>query len=258
MDFHRYNLLLMLSFVHKANKTDFHGYVHLSKYVDFISIAGSVSGGLNMMRISNVEKFFNKMIALGVPSNKLIMSLNLFAFKVDELGGGFTLNSVISAYSGVCNLSKKDNGSKWELRFDVDDSINYLKNKIGSTSQEEIAFRGPRSVANAVRIAMMHFDLGGVIVVPVNADDARGKCDIGADVFDDFKRNISPNATNLKFPILRIINDAIHLALSEPATIEDDNDSEKINHVETDATSRHLCNIYQILFMLFAILISRL
>ena len=197
MDFQRYNLLLMLSLAHKENKTNFNDYVNLSKYVDFICVTRHLSDGFSVMHISNVEKLHDKMIALGVPSNKTIMNLDLFAY---ELSNGTTFGCLISAYSGVCDLSKQDNGTKWELCFDVDSSLNYLKSKIGSSSQKDIVFKGPRSIANAVRIAMMKLHLAGVIADPINADDSQGKYDIGADVFDDFNRNISLNATTLDFP----------------------------------------------------------
>lgn len=249
-EFQRYNLLVGSMIPYKTSKTtkiELYNYAALSNCLNFIGIYGDFLepgvNGLNVLNIMNLKKMLAKMITLGVPASKLVMVLN---FEGNELFRTEKVNAVQNVpitYSEICKIYKDDGGLNWEIFYDADASLAYLKKKHKTNKMADVVFQNPRSIVNRVRLAM-RLNLVGVTIHVINSDDVYGKCHIDEDTFDDFKSSAPLSITTENRPLLRIINDAIQIALIKKPAIN------QIDDVEINAASGHMCNAYMVFVLL--------
>jgi chitinase len=132
----------------------------------------------------------------------------------------------------------KNESQEWESNWYVDAS-EALARKFVNGEAHAVTYDNARSIANKVRYAIK-MGLQGVMVWTVDTDDFRGDCDITLteDRFSDFRTapNVKltiPKYTGKNYPLLRTLNEAISLTLSEirQETKETDKDNE-IDHKE--------------------------
>lgn len=171
----------------------------MSKYLDFMNIHPNNIDGL---------------LKMGVPTAKIVM-------KLEFMGRGKLFPDQVHrtiAYNEACDLFAND--KTWVKYYDSGVKANIAK-KTNGVEISVIIYPSGRHVANEVKYAVK-FGLAGVMAYTLNADDYHGICagDSYSDTFIEFNMtsNVSQhipirNITN--FPLLRTINDAIHVTIDE-------------------------------------------
>lgn len=211
--FHELNLSLTSTHVFVENLTDSYNYTALSEHVDFMTFQrpfyGSKDEISNSLRISNLEGKIRRIIASGVTSSKILMDLYFVGYKFKKSNDLSIHRNNLLGYNEICHLISNDK-SKWEISYDTETGLAFLKIRNESDAVYEIAFENSRSMANRVLLGM-NLNLTGFEAVLVHSDDFHGECGIDQDTFDDLKPNISISANLLKrkFPLLRTIETII-------------------------------------------------
>lgn len=152
----------------------------------------------------------------GVSPSKLILDMSFMGREgVNDKNGMFQPKDWVS-YSEVCNIESNSDHVKT-----YDENMNQMFIKYIDQMGEirYVQTENTRTIANKTRFAMRN-DFGGVSAVLIDMDDSIEKCSFEADTFDDFKPvdgvylNI-PSRYYRNSPLIRTINDAIHVSLDE-------------------------------------------
>lgn len=129
----------------------------------------------------------------------------------------------------------KNESQEWESNWFVDAS-EALARKFVDGEAHAVTYDTARSIANKVRYAIK-LGLQGVMVWTIDTDDFRGDCDLALieDRFSDFRTapNVKlqiPKFTGKNYPLLRTLNEAISLTLSEIR--QEANESDKENEID--------------------------
>lgn len=117
------------------------------------------------------------------------------------------------------------------------------KEPITAGGARVVTYDSPRSIANKVRFAIKK-GLQGVMVWTIDTDDFRGDCDdyLNEDRFSDFRtaptvRLNFPKLTTKKYPLMRTLNEAITLTLSEMR--QEAGESDKDNEIDSHEGQTH-------------------
>lgn len=175
--------------------------VAMSKYFDHMQIHSS-----NMNIIDNLIK-------LGVPSQKIIVKMPLFArlqTTVVELDRDPSYSERSMTYNEMCNFLS-DRYGKWAFSYDAINNMNIAKTYSGNI-MNVIRYKGSRLIANLVKLTMEK-QLGGTMV-GIAGDDKNVKCEIEKDTYDDFTLTKAKPEIGT-FSLVNVVNDAIIAALDE-------------------------------------------
>ncbi|XP_062550169.1 probable chitinase 2 [Armigeres subalbatus] len=230
---------------------------NLSKYLDLLHIMCYDYNGswnrkigpnapLQSRDVLNVEFTIEHLLALGAPSNKIVMGLPFYGRtfvtesqrarigdESDDKGfaGPSTNENGFMGYNEICEALKA-NPDGWTVSWDAEASEAIATMPDGDKTKVVI-YDNTRSMANKVRYAVRQ-NLGGLMIWSVDTDDFNGVCDPEKKTFADFgdqdkiKLNIPPPVQE-KYKLLRTVNDAIVVAIDEL------NQENEISNVPDDA-----------------------
>lgn len=232
----------------------------LSKYLDFLHIMCYDYGGAWDKRITanaplrsnddlNVEFSIDYLIKLGAPPSKLVVGLPFYGrtFITSNEGhfddpsndygfqGNFTRENGFMGYNEICLLTTRVN-TPWKTSWSSDKNQAVVQIKNAYTNDTHVVvYDSTRSIANKVRFAVQR-NLAGSMVWSVDTDDFLGDCDEEGDTYADFKSAAGvtfdfPKRFNLNYPLLRTINEATVLALSEIEQEKAIKEKEKENEI---------------------------
>lgn len=187
-EFKLHNFMLSLTFMKTRNFAVPQGFLSMSNHVDFLLIH---------------PNFTENLIKMRVPKSKMIMTI--------EFGSGNF------GYYAACDLFMKNEG--WKKSYDSKIGSAVASRGTEGGQIKRILFPSSRSVANLVQRAVRK-NLAGVMAYTIDSDDSQGKCTIDNDTFNDFGMNQGvklhiPTRTNINFPLLRTINEAITVATEQ-------------------------------------------
>lgn len=172
-------------------------------------------------------------LKLGAPANKLIMGVpfygrtfitahegNVGDAAVDTQGfqGPFTRENGFLGYNEICSYLSNST-MNWKSEWHVQSSEAIAKEMNDKGQTKVVSYDSSRSIANKVRYAMRK-NLGGVMVWSIDTDDFRGDCNKEEDTFADFREKPGvkltfPTRVAKNYPLLRTLNEAIEVSLSE-------------------------------------------
>lgn len=216
---------------------------NLSKYLDFLHIMCYDYNGswnkkigpnapLQSRDVLNVEFTIEHLLALGAPSNKIVMGLPFYGRTFvteskqarigddsDDKGfaGPSTNENGFMGYNEVCEALKA-NPDNWTVTWDSK-AAEAIATLPDGDKTKVVIYDNTRSMANKVRYAIRQ-NLGGLMIWSVDTDDFNGVCNPEKGTFDDFgdrdkiKLNIPPPVQE-KYKLLRTVNDAIVVAIDE-------------------------------------------
>lgn len=215
----------------------------LSKYLDFLHIMCYDYNGswnrkigpnapLQSRDVLNVEYTIEHLLALGAPSNKIVLGLPFYGrtfvtnSKQAKIGddsddkgfaGPSTNENGFMGYNEVCEALKQK-PTEWNVSWDPEAS-EAIATIMDGDKTRVVIYDNCRSMANKVRFAIRQ-NLGGLMIWSVDTDDFNGQCDPEKDAFTDYgdratiKLNIPPPVQD-KYKLLKTVNDAIVVAIDE-------------------------------------------
>ncbi|XP_058461142.1 probable chitinase 2 [Malaya genurostris] len=215
----------------------------LSKYLDFLHIMCYDYNGswnrkigpnapLQSRDVLNVEYTIEHLLALGAPSNKIVMGLPFYGrtfvspLKRAKIGdesddkgfaGPSTNENGFMGYNEVCE-TLKDNPDGWNVSWDATAS-EAVATMLDGNMTKVVIYDSTRSIANKVRFSIRQ-NLGGLMIWSVDTDDFNGLCEPEKDTYADFgdreKIKLSiPSPVKDKYKLLTTVNDAILVAIDE-------------------------------------------
>ncbi|KAL9700657.1 hypothetical protein quinque_004098 [Culex quinquefasciatus] len=215
----------------------------LSKYLDYLHIMCYDYNGswnrkigpnapLQSRDVLNVEYTIEHLLALGAPSNKIVLGLPFYGRtfvtpskrakigdESDDKGfaGPSTNENGFMGYNEVCEALKA-NPEGWNVSWDPEAS-EAIATILDGNMTRVVIYDNTRSMANKVRFAIRQ-NLGGLMIWSVDTDDFNGLCNPEEGTYDDFgdrdkvKLTVPP-AVQGKYKLLRTVNDAIVVAIDE-------------------------------------------
>lgn len=259
--FRPYKLLLTSAFGASKKVID-EGYdiPQLSKYLDYLHIMCYDYGGAWDKRITanaplqnnnnlDVETSIKYLIKLGASPSKIVLGLPFYgrtfitphegnfgdASNDNGFQGNFTRENGFMGYNEICLLSSRAS-TPWHSSWNGELNQAVIKHKNDFNSETRVVvYDSSRSIANKVRFAMQK-KLAGSMVWSIDTDDFLGDCDFEGETFADFKSNRGitfnfPKRFNQNYPLLRTINEATVLALSEIEQENEINEKDKENEI---------------------------
>lgn len=231
--FKKNKLLLTSSFEAKQYLIDAaYDIKNLSRYLDLLHVKCYDYRGIWNKKVGfnaplrgdgvhNVEFTIDHLIALGAPTNKIVLGLPFYGrtFLVDSIqakigdpsetafSGPHTKVDGYIGYNEICNeLKAKSN--LWNVSWDAEASEAIATMQDGAKTKV-IVFDSTRSMANKVRYAMRK-NLRGVMAFSIDTDDFNGICNPEEKPFADFGTRLqTPAPVQGKYKLLRTILDAI-------------------------------------------------
>lgn len=197
----------------------------------------------------NVETSINYLIKLGAPPSKIVLGLPFYGrtFTTQLEGnfedpsgdhgfqGNFTRENGFMGFNEICLLTSRAS-TPWQSSWSSDLNQAVIKHKNDFNGETRVVvYDSSRSIANKVRFAVQK-NLAGSMVWSIDTDDFLGDCDVEGDTFADFKSNRGikfdfPKRFNHNYPLLRTINEATVLALSELEQENEIKEQDKENEI---------------------------
>lgn len=176
----------------------------------------NIEAAKKVLNTKNVEANVKKLIAAGVPPQKMIIDLPLKGATYDtNIIYGSYFNEFIG-YNETCTLLMNDEALQWQRSYLNKSDVAILEN---SENNRAIVTECSRSLANKARFATK-IGLAGFYTGPVQMDDFEGKCIEDEDTFADYRPAVGitlhiPQRNSMIFPLIRTINEAIVVTLDE-------------------------------------------
>lgn len=168
------------------------------------------------LNTKNVEMNVKKLIAAGIPADKITIELPLKGAEFDmNIVYGINFIKFIG-YNDTCKKLLEDEAANWQGSYIDNSDLAILQN---DNISQAIVFESSRSIANKIRFAVK-LGLAGAITGPIYLDDYNGDCIIDADTFGDFQPAPGitlhiPQRKSQSFGLIRTINEAIEITLDE-------------------------------------------
>lgn len=174
----------------------------------------TITNALQEHGISYFEYVIEKLIAMSVPTSKIVAGFNFGGLQLDVA----LRNQRYLGYNEICTITTN---KEWAKFFDSDASLAIMKNKdkIVNFWRHIIVFENTRSIIQRIRVAMKR-ELAGVMASFINTDDLHGKCEIDNEKYNDFVSphiaiTLSISEENKSIPLLNTINLMMVMALYE-------------------------------------------
>uniref|UniRef100_A0A1Q3FSC0 Putative catalytically inactive chitinase-like lectin n=1 Tax=Culex tarsalis TaxID=7177 RepID=A0A1Q3FSC0_CULTA len=234
----------------------------LSKYLDYLHIMCYDYNGswnrkigpnapLQSRDVLNVEYTIEHLMALGAPSNKIVLGLPFYGRtfvtpskrakigdESDDKGfaGPSTNENGFMGYNEVCEALKA-NPDGWNLSWDSEAS-EAIATILDGNMTRVVIYDNTRSMANKVRFAVRQ-NLGGLMIWSVDTDDFNGLCNPEEGTYADFGdrdkvKLVIPPPVQGKYKLLRTVNDAIVVAIDE---LNQENEISNVPDEETDGVT---------------------
>ncbi|XP_076268932.1 chitinase 2 [Rhynchophorus ferrugineus] len=236
--FRKHNLLLTAAFGAGKDTIDVAYDVEgLAVYLDFIHMMcydyhgawdqkTGANAPLTSTDVLSVEYSINYMLKLGAPAKKLVMGVPLYGRtfvlpeepqlrrkpKLDMIAtnvgfqGPFTRENGFMGYNEIC-LEIRNKTAPWKKYWDSASETPFLVRE-----KQVIAYDDESAISKKVRFAMEK-NLAGIMVWSIDTDDFQGDCADGEE--------------DMNYPLMRVINKSIQVALDD---IKNRIIDEKIDH----------------------------
>lgn len=173
--------------------------------------------------IATLETTINGLVAAGVPTRKIILSL-MFAAPIFEttVPNNLLTTKIVDyiGYNDICDFLTRDQ-ERWTIQKEHNSELGLTTLKFHDRIPAYffIVYESSRSMAVRAKLVVRR-NLGGVVAFPMGLDDYLAKCPDDTDTYDDF--NVAdgvtlhiPTRNDKDFPLLRTINEALQVAVDE-------------------------------------------